>query len=208
MKVRLFSSIFVYMLALLLFGCGGGNKVTGSWKDTSYTGPIKGRVLVIGVARHETHRRIFEDSLVKNLQIEGVDAVAGHTFVKDGVEPNEKAVRAVMEQAGAHTVLITHVTGADEMSQYFPAIGGTFVDRGYYGGLYNYYPRVFNYVYMPAQTYSKEVVTLESGMYDGDTGQLIWIGRSQAVNPEMTKKYYTGLTRLFVQDLRKNNLIP
>jgi len=182
--------------------------MTGSWKDPSYTGLITGRVLVIGVARNETHRRIFEDSLVTNLKADGVDAVAGYTFNKNGVEPTEAAIRAVMKQAGAASVLVTHITGSEEKSQYFPAIGATFVNPGYYGGLYSYYPQVYNYVYMPAQTFSKEIVTLETGLYEGSTGKLIWIGRTDAVNPEMTKKYYTGLTRLFVRNLKKANLIP
>jgi len=208
MKTRLFFTITTYVLALLLSACGGGNKMTGSWKDPSYTGLIPGRVLVVGVARNETHRRIFEDSLVTNLKAVGVDAVAGHTFNENGVEPTETAIRAVMKQAGAASVLVTHVAGSEVKSEYFPAVGATVVNPGYYGGLYSYYPQVYNYVYMPAQTFSKETVTLETGLYDGSNGKLIWIGRTDAVNPEMTKKYYTGLTRLFVADLEKNHLIP
>lgn len=181
--------------------------MAGSWKDPSFTGPVKGKVLVVGVARNDTHRRIFEDSLVTNLKAEGTDAVASYSYDDDGVEPTKAAIMAVVQQSGASTVLVTHVAGSEEKSQYFPAIGATFIDPGYYGGLYSYYPMVYNYVYMPAQTMDKEIVTLQTGLYDAGSGQLIWIGRSDAVNPEMTKKYYTGLTKLFVNDLRKNNLI-
>ncbi len=208
MKIKTICTVLIVLLPFLLSGCGAGNKVTGSWKDGSYTGAVKGRVLVVGVARNETHRRIFEDSLVTNLTAAGTDAVASYKFEEDGVEPTEAAIRAVMKQADAATVLVTHVVGSDEMNQYFPAIGATFIDPGYYGGgLYSYYPRVHHFVYMPAQNLSKEVVTLETGLYDGSNGQLIWIGRTEAVNPEMTKKYYTSLTRLFVRDMEKNNLL-
>lgn len=208
MKAKVALAALLIMLSLLFSSCAGGNRMIGSWKDASYTGPVKGRVLVVGVARNDTHRRIFEDSLVVNLKTEGVDGVAGYTFADDGVEPTEAAIRAVMKQSGASTVLVTHVIGSGEKNRYFPAIGDTFVGRGYYGGLHSYYPRVYNFVYMPAQNVNTETVTLETGLYDGNSGQLIWIGRSEAVNPEMTKKYYTGLTKLFVKDLRKKNLIP
>lgn len=207
MKAKVLLPALIFMLTLVLSGCAGGNKMVGSWKDASYTGPVKGRVLVVGVARNDTHRRIFEDSLVANLKTEGVDGVAGYTFDDDGVEPTKAAIMAVVKESGASTVLVTHVIGPDEKNLYFPAIGGTFVDRGYYGGLHSYYPRVYSYVYMPAQNVSTEIVILETGLYDTGSGQLIWIGRSEAVNPEMTKKYYTGLTKLFVRDLRKNNLL-
>ncbi|MEA2114927.1 MAG: hypothetical protein U9P36_06045 [Thermodesulfobacteriota bacterium] len=207
MKAKVVVLGLIILLPLLFSGCAGRNKMTGSWKDPSFTGPVKGKVLVVGVAHNDTHRRIFEDSLMVNLKAEGTDAVAGYTYEDDGVEPTKAAILAVVKQSGASTVLVTHVAGSEEKSQYFPAIGATFIDPGYYGGLYSYYPMVYNYVYMPAQTYSKEIVTLETGLYDASSGQLIWIGRSDAVNPEMTKKYYTGLTKLFVNDLRKNNLI-
>ena len=142
-----------------------------------------------------------KEAILTILRAEGVDAVTSYTFDDDGVEPTEAAIRAVIKQADASFVLVTHVAGSVEKSQYFPAVGATFVDAGYYGGLYSYYPRVYNYVYMPAQTFSKEIVTLETGLYDAGNSQLIWIGRSDAVNPEMTKKYYISLTKLFVRDL-------
>ncbi len=207
MKVRILAVTMVYCLTFFLFGCGAGNKMTGSWKDSSISGPVTGRMLVVGVARNDTHRRIFEDSLATNLKEEGVDAVTSYTFDDEGLEPTKAAIMEVVRQSGASTVLVTHVVGSDEKSRYFPAVGATFVDRGYYGGLYSYYPMVYNFVYMPAQNVSTETVTLETGLYNAADGQLIWIGRSEAVNPEMTKKYYTSLTRLFVQDLRKNNLL-
>lgn len=208
MKVQVLSTTLVYVFVFFLFGCGARNKVTESWKDPSFTGPVKGRVLAVGVARNDTIRRLFEDSLVANLKAENVDGVSSYTIDDDGVEPTKAAIRVVVKQSGASFVLVTHVAGSVEKSQYFPAVGATFVNPGHYGGLYSYYPQVYNFVYMPAQIYDTEIVTLETGLYDASNGQLIWIGRSNAVNPEMTKKYYTSLTELFVRDLRKKDLIP
>jgi hypothetical protein len=208
MKVQVLSTTLVYVFVFLLFGCGARNKMTESWKDPAFTGPVKGRVLAVGVAHNDTTRRLFEDSLVANLKAENVDGVSSYTIDDNGVEPTEAAIRAVVKQSGASFVLVTHVAGSVEKSQYFPAVGATFVNPGYYGGLYSYYPQVYNYVYMPAQIYDTEIVTLETGLYDASNGQLIWIGRSNAVNPEMTKKYYTSLTELFVRDLLKKDLIP
>ena len=198
--------LLLLVVAIMLTSCSTGSKMTGSWTDTTVAEPVKGKILVIGVARNETHQRIFENSLVENLEAEGATTVAGHTLGEQP-KPDKEAIIALVQQSGAAAVLVTHVIGSEEMSSYFPAIGGTFVTPGYYGGLYSYYPMVYNYVYMPAQNYSKEIVTLETGLYDGRTGKLLWIGRSEAVNPEMTKKFYTSLTKLFVRDLRKNELI-
>jgi predicted small secreted protein len=199
--------LIVVTLAFLLTGCAMGNKMIGSWKDPGYTGPITGKILVVGVAHNPTVRRIFEDSLVHNLQAAGADAVAGYTVNSERIEPNEGEIRKMVRRAGAAAVLVTHAVGSDEKTRYFPAIGGTFVNPGYYGGLYSYYPRVYSYVYMPAQTVTTEMVTLETGLYAADTGQLIWIGRTEAMNPEMTRKYYTALSSLFVKDLRKEKLL-
>jgi len=199
--------LIVVTLAFLLTGCAVGNKMIGSWKDPGFTGPITGKILVVGVADNPTVRRIFEDSLVHNLRAAGADAVAGYTVNSERIEPNEGEVKKMVQRSGAAAVLVTHAVGSQEKTRYFPAIGGTFVDPGYYGGLYSYYPMVYNYVYMPAQTVTTEMVTLETGLYAAETGQLIWIGRTEAMNPEMTKKYYTALSSLFVKDLRKEKLL-
>ncbi len=201
------AALLLLIVSVMLTSCGGGSKMTGSWSDSTVTAPVKGKILVIGVARNETHQRIFENSLGANLEAEGVVTVAGHTLTSEKIEPTKEAIVALVQQAGAAAVLVTHVIGSEEMSSYFPAIGGTFITPGYYGGLYSYYPMVYNYVYMPAQNFSKEVVTLETGLYDAHTGKLLWVGRSEAVNPEMTKKFYTSLTKLFVKDLCKKELI-
>ena len=208
MKDHFFPLFLVLLTAVLLTGCGPSSKMTGTWVDSSFAGKkITGKVLVIGVARNQTHRRIFEDSLVANLRDKGVNAVASYTVDPEEIQASEAAIRAVVDKAGASEVMVTHVTGSEEKSRYFPALGATIVDTGYYGGLYSYYPRVYNYVYMPAQNQSTETVTLETGLYDVATGHLIWIGRTNAVNPEMTKKFYISLTRLFVNDLRRKKLI-
>jgi len=206
---QLFQSVFFLLLAgMLVAGCGPSNKMTGSWVDNSYAGKgFQGKVLVIGVARNQTHRRIFEDSLTANLREAGVDAVASHTVEAEPIKAEEAAIRAVVAKAGASEVMVTHVTGSDEESRYFPAVGATIVDTGYYGGLYRYYPQVYHFVYMPAQNTTTETVTLETGLYDVADGKLIWIGRTKAVNPEMTKKYYQSLTKLFVRDLKTKKLI-
>ena len=205
MKKQLF--LLLVIPAFLLTGCAQGNKMIGSWKDPAYTGPIKGKILVVGVAHNSTVRRIFEDSLVHNLEAAGADAVAGYTVNSERIEPNKGEISKMVKRSGAATVLVTHAVGSDEKTRYFPAIGGTFVDPGYYGGLYTYYPMVYNYVYMPAQTVTTEMVTLETGLYAADSGQLIWVGRTEAINPEMTKKYYTALSSLFVKDLKKEKLL-
>jgi hypothetical protein len=208
-KQNYLSVVITLAFAVLLSSCTGGSKVTDSWTDPSYTAsdPVKGKVLVVGVARNDTHRHIFEDSMVANLQAVGVEGVASHTLIKGKLEPTGAAFKAVIKQAKAATVLVTHVIGSEEESQYFPAIGATFVDAGNYGGLHSYYPMVYNFTLMPAQNVSKETVTIETGLYDASNGQLIWIGRTEAVNPEMTLKYYTSLTKKVVRDLRKKNVL-
>lgn len=195
-------------LCVLLSACAGGSssKVTDSWTDPARKATVKGKVLVVGVARNETHRHIFEDSMVANLQEVGVEGVASHTLIKGKLEPTGAAVKAVIKQADAATVLVTHVIGSEEESQYFPAIGVSVVDAGHYGGLHSYYPMVYNFTLMPAQNVSKETVSLETGLYDAKNSQLIWIGRTKAVNPVMTLKYYTSLTKKVVRDLRKKDV--
>jgi hypothetical protein len=50
-------------LALLVAGCFS-TTLTGSWKSPDYTGQVK-KVYIIGIAKQEPTRRIFEDEFRK-----------------------------------------------------------------------------------------------------------------------------------------------
>ena len=71
------------IVALLLSACATFS-VTNEWKDPSWSGPPASNILVIGVARSDTMRRLFEDTFARDLGAAGVRAEASYAAIPSG----------------------------------------------------------------------------------------------------------------------------
>lgn len=210
------SPAFLILLCSLLLSSCSANKLTSSWKHDSIGQYKMGTVLVIGVARDEIKRRIYEDTFVSSLTEAGVHAVPSYTVTKQSIEPSKEALQEVLTKSQADTVLITHRIGRKEVEAYQRSAlligsnnyyGITGAD-GYYGNsLYGYYPLIWNSVAPTGSYYEKITVMLETNLYDVKTEELLWSARSESTDPVMTRKYYQKLINLFLNDLKKDNLL-
>jgi hypothetical protein len=198
-------------LALLLFctilsSCSA-NRLLSSWSDSYFEESSIAPVLIVGIARDETKRRIYEDTFVDSLTLAKTKSVASYTASKQSIEPNEKALREVVKKTGAKTVLITHMVSENEKDFYQPAtiVHGT--NSYSTPGLYRYYPFIYNSVFTSGSYNSTTKVVLETNLYDVETEKLIWTARSESIDPVMTRKYYQQLINLFLNDLASKNLL-
>ena len=98
-----------FLLLVIFVQACAKNTLTSSWIDQSYKGPIKGRILVIGVFKDPIAHKIFEDSFVKSFVKLGMDAVPSYNY-RLGMERHSKEwFRQAVQQSGATVVLITHL---------------------------------------------------------------------------------------------------
>ena len=71
--------------SLVLFGtlsaCGPTLDVTGRWRDPKHTQTIK-HVLVVGIAKRNLYRRMYEDEFVKQFAAHGVTAEASYQVIE------------------------------------------------------------------------------------------------------------------------------
>ena len=196
----------LFLCSFILSSCSA-NKLTSSWKDASLDQYQMGTVLVVGIARDETKRRIYEDTFVSSLTEAGVQAIPSYTVSKQSVEPSEKALREMLTKAHATSVLITHMISQKETESYQRSarLIGT---NNYYGStLYGYYPFIWSSI-APAGSYTSTIkVMLETNLYDVKTERLLWSAHSESTDPVMTRKYYQELIDLFLDDLKKDNLL-
>jgi hypothetical protein len=196
-----------FSLCLLLLSSCSASKLLSTWESETAAHFKTAKVLVIGVAKDETKRRIYEDTFTDSLLTMHVDAVASYTASKQPIEPTEKQLREVVQKSGCDSVLITHMVGASEKDFYQPhnIIVGTNSLGSY--GLYGYYPFIYRSVYSSGSYVSTTKVVLETILYDVETEKRIWSARSQSIDPVMTRKYYQQLIDLFLSDLKNKNIL-
>lgn len=205
MKIKQFTGL-VFCL-FLLSSCSTSRLLT-SWENEAQQDYVINQVLVIGIAKNETKRRIYEDTFTDSLVDSGIKAIASYTASQQPIEPDEKQLREVIRKTNADSVLITHLVTASEKNSYQPhsRIIGT-NSYNYGRGLYGYYPMIYNSVYQSGSYVTKTKVVLETSLYDVKTEERIWTSQTESIDPVMTRKYYQQLINLFLDDLKDKKLI-
>ena len=196
------------LIAGLLAACAT-TKVTNVWYEKGHP-PVR-KVLVLGVAENEGHRRLFEDALVRALKRDGVAAESAFRIMPPTKEPTKRMILEAVRRHGFDAVLITRVVAVDEQSYYYPP-SSTYVysPPPMYRDMWAYYPRVYDsYATTPGYSVKVETVRLESNLYDAATRKLIWSAASDLYDPrsEDLRKVFDELANRFLVSLEQSGLV-
>ena len=97
------------LVALLVTACSS-SFMEGSWSSPDYKGQIK-NVYIVGIAKNELNRRIFEDTFGRNLSSKGVKAVSSYQSLPKDQETNRDVIRQAMTDNGCDSILLTKLIG-------------------------------------------------------------------------------------------------
>ena len=123
---------FIYLLLVFLIAISSQacvkNRLTSSWVDQSFKGPIKGKILVVGIFKDSTTHKIFEDSFVESLVKAGADAIPSYPYGQKYTRHSKDWLHQAIEQSGASFVLFTHLSGekkhVDKVAPHGLILGG------------------------------------------------------------------------------------
>ena len=193
------------LLALLLAACAS-TTVDGTWIRPELTGQqIEGPVLVVGVARDETVRRIYEDDMVAKLAARGVKASQSYEVVS-GVLDGDSDTRLLQEarRAGARYLLSTAVIGQDvEQTIYqdpwpYPGFVGY---RGWYGAYWGMsWP-----AYAQVRTY--RVYIAQTALTRADADRVEWITRTRTTAPTNIESETRAFVDVILGAMAKDGLV-
>ncbi len=215
--MKILMRTFGLMLIGLLAAACSSTTMSGSWSDTSYMGQIK-NVFIIGIAKDEVNRRIFEDTFGNQLSSQGVKTVSSYRSFSANEEVDREKIVQAMTDNGCDSVLLTKligqrtetVTSPGYASGYTSRYGGRGgYGRGGYGrgGWGSYYNRSYDVVYQPATTTEFVIMTVESVLYDLKTEEMIWSAQLETVLEGNIEKMMQDYAKEVTKDLKENNLI-
>lgn len=193
------------LLALLLAGCAS-TTVDGTWMRPGLSGGrIDGPVLVVGVARDETVRRLYEDDMVAKLALRGITALRSYESLpgaldRDGHDGLLQAAR----RAGARYLLSTAVIGQEveqtvRQDPWPPA--GFAGYRGWYGAYWGMsWP-----VRTEIRTYN--VYLAETALTRVDADRVDWTARTRTVAPTDIERETRAFVDVILGAMAKTGLI-
>lgn len=185
------------IVALLLSACATFS-VTNEWKDPSWSGPPASNILVIGVARSDTMRRLFEDTFARDLSAAGVRAEASYAAVPSGQGGSAK-LGDVVRRTGSDAVLVTRVQRVEDRINVTPTGPGPG-----YGGFYGWYGGAWDNTPEITQT---TVVTLETSLWDVGSQKLVWTVTTQGLASNDIPKATNQLSKALIPKMKADGVI-
>ena len=210
--------LLVLITAGMLLGACSSTRITGSWKNPDFTGKVE-KVYIVGIAKQETTRRIFEDGFSKELAALGATGMPSYGDLEINQETSQDVIAGRIKANGADSVLMARAISSRTEQVVNPgyvsgpAYGPGYAGRGYYypdpyyrdyGG---YYARSYDIVYQPATVSEFKVVTIEANLYSAASGELIWSAQLETVVEANLTTLINDFIKVVTKDLRDNGLL-
>jgi hypothetical protein len=191
----------VVAMGLAVLAACSSTVLRDTWKDPQFRGEPLRNVLVIGVARSQSNRRVFEDGFAQALRAQGVGGTASYPLLpEDGAIPNERIKQAVARTA-ADAVLITRVLRIDRNVQVTPG----YVAPGYAYGFYGWYTHTW--VAVPPTVDQYDVLTIESTLWDMRQERAVWSGTSESTEPKDVATITGELADLLIAKMKDDKVL-
>ena len=179
--------------AALLVGCSTVS-VNDQWRDPSFAGPPLSNVLVVGITRSDTMKRVFEDVFSQQLQAMGIQAQPSYVRLPQGAT---QLNLTDLKSTGIDGVLTTRVERVEQkvsVTSSGPYYGGFY---GWYGSAWASTPNVNQY----------EVVTLETSVWDVKSEKLVWTVTTQGVRTSDITQATKDLAATLIPKLRTEGIL-
>ncbi len=162
--------------ALLLGACAAPTVMNTQWANPQFVGkPPLRSIMVLGITKDPTNRRVFEDQMVAQLATRGVQAVPSYRFAPDAGAVEQVKLEQAVKQAGVAGVLLSRVVNVSEQVHVSPGmVMGPPMGYGC-GGFYDYYGGMWATSYaVPPQVYTTQHVAADTRLFETQNFTLVW----------------------------------
>jgi hypothetical protein len=181
-----------------LIACGPSTEMVKSWHEPGAVVSASGnqKILVLGLVKDESSRRIIEDNLVRRLNGKGV---ASYTIITTDMVKgaDEAALEQKLTQGGFTHILMTRLADIEKETSYVP---GT--TTGYYGGYGRYYGYGAGMYSTPGYYQEDKNYFVETAVYSISPNKLLWTGTTKTVNPSKMDKTINEIADVVSEKMR------
>jgi hypothetical protein len=165
--------------ALLLSACAS-TQFNAQWLNPEAGGRLPVRnVLVIGISRDTTARRVYEDTMVAQLAARGVKAQPSYRSLPDDGPAEQPAIERAVRDAGADAVLISRTISIISEVRVSPGMVMGPPGGFGWGGFYGFYQGMWASAYaIPPSVYTVQNIVVDTRLFDAKDFMVLWSGSS------------------------------
>ena len=181
---RRFAGVALLAAAIAaLSGCVTSTELNAQWVNPQAGNrlPVKS-VMVMGINRDSTARRIYEDAMVAQLAARGVKSVQSYKSLPADGPAEQQAIQSALASIGADAVLISRTVSVSNEVRVSPGlVAGPPWGFGW-PGFYGYYHGFWSAAYaLPPSVYTVQNVLVDTRLFDVKEYAVLWSGSSTTV---------------------------
>lgn len=196
--VGLHKCILLVIITLFFYGCATNTK-TRTWKSEGYSGDPFSSILVIGLAKNQDNRTLWENVVADELQQNDVEKVVMSSDVFPSAKQlNKMDIINYVNENSIEGVLVTRLVDLQKEVIIFPPSGAFYLTPyDYYNSFDSYYDQFLNEPHYRHTPYSEEAVQayeeatkvqLVTTLYKSDTKQIVWSMASITFDPRSVRQ--------------------
>ena len=197
----IFHRVLFVLVTLSVLSCSTAN-VIDVWKDEAYTKKIE-KLIIVGMFDNYDVRKIFENSTAEAFKAKNIEAIPSISFMPINQEFTKAAIDDAIKGQNANTVMLTRVTSIENVGKVNRPASGYPDYR--FGTTFNFMAQE---VYTVKPYIETQLVTLETQLFDVESGNLIWKLNSRSFVAEKTSKEVRDFYKMIISNLGKANLLP
>ncbi len=176
--------------------------VPTAWRNPEFSGVPFTSFFIIGVARNDEYRRLYEDHMARALAGQGALVRASWTVFPESEKLDRAQVLVAVDEAGYDAVVIARLKDVKEQPVYVPARPATSSDE-YMGG----YDEKYAVNSDPAHYRKQTTYRIETSVYSVRDELLAWVALSDTVDPQTVEDVIHSVTSNLAKRMKAEGLI-
>lgn len=195
--------------ALAVSGCATTTQLNAHWVNPEAGARLPVRsVVVMGINRDTTARRVYEDAMVAELAARGVKALASYKVLPDDGPAPQEAIQKAVADAGADAILISRTVSVSDEVRVSPGmVMGPpygFGWRGFYGYYHGMWSSAY---YVPPSIYTVRNVLVDTRLFDAREHNVLWSGSSTTTPTGSMQKTIDQFAATIAEALARDKVI-
>ena len=196
------SKLLFPLLILIIFSCSPTSQFTNLYVDDAYKGMQFKKVLVVGMAKEEWKRKVYENEFRSLLIKHNVEVLTAWQELPKGETISKETFYKYFSDKNIDAVFV--VIAAGSKTEETMSRGGS---ANVYVGFYGFYVSSASYYYSPVTTSEESVVYMQTNIYETSEGTLIWSVKSQSYEPQNTGEVIKSVSYNVVSKLAMDGYI-
>jgi hypothetical protein len=195
MKKKLF---LLSAVAFLVFiSCSPSTRLTDVYVDETYQKKELKKVLVLGMAKDEWKRKVYENEFRKQLMDHNIEVLTAWQELPKGEQLNKETFEKYFKDKNVDAVLVSLEGGESTDKTLYGGSGSSHVYVGFYG----FYASTASFYFSSEYLAEEKTVHMRTNLYETKEAKLVWSAKSQSYEPKNTGDVIKAVSSYVVDEL-------